>query len=332
VKDIVVWAELREGKVVDVSFEMITKAVELGDTLGGSVIAVVIGDTCSSCANELISYGADRVVAVEDSRLALYQSGAYARVLADVLVDRAPEVTLIGGTSVGMDLAPRVAAILETGLTAHCVDLYIDTIDGTDQLVQVVPGWGGKIMIKILCPEQRPQMATVRPGVMEKGIPDYSRKGEIVAMTPDLNDDDFMARTLEFVKEKETGVVLESADIVVSGGFGLYASGGFQLVEQLADALGGEVAGTRPAFDHGWITEERMIGQSGKTLRPRLFVSVGASGAMHYTTGFQKAKVIVAIDRNPDAPIFTVSDIGIVGDLNTIVPRIIEELQEKKIQ
>lgn len=331
-KEIIVWAEQRNGRLEEVSREMITKAVELAENLEGTVSAICIGDDCTLLGKELISYGADRIFLIDDSRLALYQSDVYAKIVADILSERNPDIVLVGGTSIGMDIAPRIAAKLRTGLTAHCIDLYIETIDGKDQLVQVIPGWGGTMMVKIVCPEHRPQMATVRPGIVEKGQPDSLRKGEIILVIPDFSEDDFGAKTIELVEEEKIGTPLEEADIIVSGGFGLYSSGGFALIEQLAHALHGEVAGTRPAFDHEWITEDRLIGQSGKNVRPELFVSVGASGAIHYTTGFMKSKIIVAIDKNPSAPIFDIADIGVVGDLNRIVPCIIEELKKQEIK
>lgn len=331
-KEIMVWAEQRSGRLAEVSREMITKAVELAENLEGTVSSILIGDDCALLGKELISYGANRVFLIEDSRLALYQSDVYAKIVSDILSERKPDIVLAGGTSIGMDIAPRVAARLRTGLTAHCIDLYIEPINGKDQLIQVIPGWGGTMMVKIICPEHRPQMATVRPGVMEKGKPDSSRRGEIISVIPDFSENDFGAKTLELVEEERKGGPLGDADTIVSGGFGLYSSGGFGLIGQLADALHGEVAGTRPAFDHEWIAEERLIGQSGKNVRPKLFVSIGASGAMHYTTGFMKSKIIVAIDKNPSAPIFDIADIGIVGDLNRIVPFIIEEVKKQGIQ
>lgn len=328
VREIIVWAEQRNNQLMAVSLEMLSKAVELAGILNGTVSAILIGDECSALSDDLFYYGAEKIFLVEDHRLALYQSGAYAKIIGEIVSHRSPEIVLIGGTSIGMDVAPRVAAKLGTGLTAHCVDLFIEDIDGADQLIQIVPGWRGRMMVKTVCPEKRPQMVTVRPGVFEKGKPDTARTGDIVSWIPDLSENDFAARSLEMVEERTEGVSLENADVIVSGGFGLYSAGGFHLVEQLAQALHGETGGTRPALDHGWITEEQLIGQSGKNVRPNLFVSMGASGAMHYTTGFVKSKVIVAIDKNPGAPIFKSADIGIVGDIHTIVPCIIEVLKE----
>ncbi len=328
--NIVVWAEHRDNRLLPVSLELLNKAKELAAWIQGGIAAILIGDQCGHLAETLIQHGASRVFVLEDPRLSLYQSDLYPRLMADLLADLSPEMVLMGGTSIGADLAPRVAAKLKTGLTAHCIDLYMENIDGRDQLIQVVPGWSGNMLIKIICPERRPQMATVRPGVLEAGMPDVSRSGDIIPVKPEFSDQDLRARTIEFVREESEGGSITDAGIIVSGGFGLESAGGFALIEELATAVHGEAAGTRPAFDRGWIPESRMIGQSGKTVKPRLFISVGASGATHYTTGFLKSKTIVAIDRNPRAPIFGVADIGIVGDLREIVPCLIEELKKDR--
>jgi electron transfer flavoprotein alpha subunit len=331
-REIVVWAEQRDNRLLPVSLELLEKAVELAAQINGSVSSVIMGFQCRSKADELIHYGATRVFWVDDPCLIYYQSDLYPKILARILSEISPEIVLIGGTTIGMDLAPRVAANLRTGLTAHCVNLYIEAIDGKDQLIQVVPGWGGNMLVKIICPEHRPQMATVRPGVMEMGKPDKSRKGVVIPVAAGISDQNVKAKTIEFVKDSSEDKSIEEADIIVSGGFGMDSAGGFALIEELASAIHGEVAGTRPAFDQGYISESRMIGQSGKTVKPRLFISVGASGAIHYTTGFNKSKVIVGIDKNPKAPIFDMADLGIVGDLRKIIPCLIEELKKEDLQ
>ena len=328
-KDILVWAEQRDGQLAGVALEILKKALDLAAILEGQVAAVVIGQECRQCAAELIAHGAGRVFVVEDSRLALYQADAYTKILCRLIGETRPGVALLGGTSVGADLAPAVAARLGTGLTAHCTDLHIEAIDGRDQLVMVVPGWRGNMMVKIVCPEKRPVMATIRPGVMERGRPDPSRKGEIVAVSPDIYEEDFRARAVEMVRESEESE-LEQAKIIVSGGFGFYEAGGVALLDQLARVLGGVTAGSRPACDAGWIPESRMIGQSGRTVSPDLFVSIGASGAPHYSTGFAQSKLIVAIDKNPKAPVFDIADFGVVGDLKEIIPALLEELGSER--
>ena len=325
---VVVVAEQRERQLMEVSLELLQKATDLAIILNGTVSAILVGNQCRDLANELIAYGASKVFWVDHPYLELYQSEVYAKITASILTEISPEIVLLGGTSIGIDLASRVAAKLKTGLTAHCIDLYIEKIDGKEQLIHIVPGWGGKIMVKIICPNHRPQMATIRPGMMEKAKPDPSRIGNIISIHPDITENDFRAKTLEMVKERREERPLEDAEIIVSGGFGLYSAGGFGLIRQLATAFHGEVAGTRPACDQGWIPENRMIGQSGKMVRPKLFVSIGASGTVHYTTGFLKSRVIVGIDKNPSAPIFHVADFGIVGDLKKIIPCLIEELKQ----
>jgi len=331
-KEIVVWAEQRDHQLLPVSLELLEKARELALQINGSVSSVLMGVQCRPLADDLIHYGASRVFLVEDPCLCFYQSDLHPKILARLLSDLSPEIVLIGGTTTGMDLAPRVAAKLRTGLTAHCVNLSIENVNGKDQLIQVVPGWGGNMLVKIICPDHRPQMATVRPGVMEMGKPDKSRKGAVIPVAAGIAERDIKAKTIEFIRESSDDLSIEKSDTIVSGGFGLESAGGFALIEELARAVHGEVAGTRPAFDQGFIPESRMIGQSGKTVRPRLFISVGASGAIHYTTGFNKSKVIVGIDKNPKAPIFEISDLGIVGDLRKILPFLIEEFKKENMQ
>jgi len=323
-----VWAEQRAGRLMPVSLELLGKAKELAGSLGTRLVGTLVGDQMDSLAQELIDYGMEKVYLIESQRLKLYQSEAYARLLAELVRQHQPEIFLLGATAIGMDLAPRVAAKLNTGLTAHCADLYLEEIAGKKKLIAAVPGWGGSILVKIVCPVANPQMATVRSGVFERPPKSSGNKGEIVKVSTQLRDEDFRAETVEIVETKPTGILLEEAEIVVGGGWGFQSVGGFKLAEELAEVLGGTTAGTRPAVDAGWVREDRMIGSSGKTVAPKLFVSAGASGAMHFTTGFLKSKVIVAIEQNAKAPIFDVADLGIVGDLGKILPLLIEELKK----
>jgi len=327
-EDVFIWAEQRDSNLFAVSLEVLNKAGKIACEIGGRLNAVLIGADCKRCAEELIYHGAQKIFLVENPLLELYQSDVYAKILSGILAQYQPEIVLIGGTTVGMDIAPRVAASLNTGLTAHCVDLYIEHLDGNRQLIQVVPGWGGRMMLKIVCPEKRPQIATIKPGIMNIGKPDYERTGEIVELTPTIRETNFQARTLEFIPDDDEGLSIDTAERIVAGGFGLYSSGGFELIERLAQVLRAEVAGTRPAFDHGWIPESRIIGQSGKTVHPKLFISIGTSGAIHFTTGFHKAEVVIAINKNPDAPIFEIADIGIIDDLKIIIPLLTEEIKK----
>lgn len=323
-----IWAEQRNHQLLPVSLELLGKGQELKEALRGTLAAVVIGDDTEGLARELVSYGAEKVYRVDHPDLAVYQPLAYARVLADLAREGAPEIILLGGTANGMDLAPRVAARLATGLTAHCIDLRVEESEGQKVLAQIVPGFGGNLLVKILCPQARPQMATVRPGVLEKPAADPARTGEIITREVSLDPADFRVRTLEVKEEKPEGVPLEEAEVVVSSGWGFAGLGGIDEAQKLADLLGAAMGGTRPVVDAGWLPADRMIGQSGKNVRPRLFISLGASGAMHYTTGFSQAKVILAVDQNPGAPIFELADVGIVGDLREILPELHRGLEE----
>jgi len=327
--EIWVIGEQRQGRLEEVSLELLSKGAVLSQRMGVTLSAVLLGDEVEEIARELIFHGAGKVYLLEDARLRYYQSEAYTRLLAGVIKEHEPQIILMGATEIGKELAPRVAAKLRTGLTAHCIDLYVAEVDGGPQLIHVVPAWGGNLVLHIICPQRRPQMATMKPGVLTKAARDENRKGKIIRVKPDVTDEDFSRiETVEVVEEPPQGKSVESADVVVCGGWGMNALGDFSKVQELADILGGVVAGTRPAMDKGWVEEARMIGQSGKTVSPGLFVSLGASGAMHYTTGFMGSKIVLAVDRNPQAPIFQMADIGIVGDLREVVHCLIEELKK----
>lgn len=327
--EIWVIGEQRLGRLEEVSLELLSKGTALAQRMGVALSAVLLGDEVEEAARELVFHGAGKVYLLENARLRYYQSEAYARLLAGVIKEHEPQVVLMGATEIGKELAPKVAAKLRTGLTAHCIDLYVGEVDAAPHLIHVVPGWGGNLVMHIICPQKRPQMATVKPGVLSKAVRDENRRGKIIKVKPDIGDKDFSRiETVEVVEEPPKGKPLESADVVVCGGWGMNALGDFSKVQELADILGGAVAGTRPAMDKGWVDEARMIGQSGKTVSPGLFVSLGASGAMHYTTGFMGSKVVLAVDQNPQAPIFQMADIGIVGDLCEILPCLIEELKK----
>jgi electron transfer flavoprotein alpha subunit len=330
--EIWVIGEQRRGRLEEVSLELLSKGTTLSQGMGVTLASVLLGDEVEEAARELIFHGAEEVYLLEDARLRYYQSEAYARLLAGVIKEHEPQIVLIGATEIGKELAPKVAARLRTGLTAHCIDLYVGEVDDAPHLIHVVPGWGGNLVMHIICPQSRPQMVTVKPGVLPKAVRDESRKGKIIKVRPDVKDEDFhRIDTVEVIEEPPQGKSVESADVVVCGGWGMNALGDFARVQGLADILGGVVAGTRPAMDKGWVEEARMVGQSGKTVKPGLFVSLGASGAMHYTTGFMGSKVILAVDRNPQAPIFQMADIGIVGDLREVLPCLIEELKKDKM-
>ena len=325
-----VWAEQRKGRLMRVSLELLSKGLELSNELKVELATILIGDKVQDLAQELVAHGAGKVYLIEDPRLELYQSDVYTRVISDLIKQHQPDILLLGGTTIGMDLAPRVAARVKTGLTAHCADLFIDKVDDKPILIACIPGWGDNMMLKIVCPQQRPQMATVKPGVMEKPARDEKREGQIIKVETEISDEEFKSQTIEIVEQELVGVPLEEADVVVAGGWGLNSVGSFKPVEELAEVLNGAVAGTRPAVDAGWVSVEQMLGSSGKTISPKLLISIGASGQMHFTTGFLKSRVVLAIDDSQKSPIFDICDIGMVGDLRKIVPCLLEELGEMR--
>ena len=329
--EIWVIGEQRRGRLEEVSLELLSKGTALSQKMGVTLSAVLLGDEVEEVAREFVFHGAEKIYLLEDVRFRYYQSEAYTRLLAGVIKEHGPQIILIGATEIGKELAPKVAAKLGTGLTAHCIDLYVGEVDAVTHLIHVVPGWGGNLVMHIICPQRRPQVVTVKPGVLPKPVRDENKKGKIIRVKSDVRDQDFSRiETVEEVEEPPKGKALESADVVVCGGWGMNALGDFSKVQELADILGGAVAGTRPAMDKGWVDEARMVGQSGKTVSPGLFVSLGASGAMHYTTGFMGSKVVLAVDENPQAPIFQMADIGVVGDLCEVLPCLIEELKKDR--
>lgn len=326
-KEVWIWAEQRQGKLMDVSLELLGKGRELAQKLGSGLASVLLGDGMENLAWELVHYGAEKVYVLEDPRLQLYESNLYASLLADLARRYEPNILLLGATMLGKELSAAVAARLKTGLTAHCIDLYIND---KARLVEVVPGQGENTMLEYTC-LRNPQMATVKPGVFTRPERDEKKIGDVIKVAFEIKEG-LRARTVEVVEEKPQGVPLEAADVVVAGGWGLHSVGGFETIRELAQTLGAAIGGTRPTAEKGWIAEQSMIGQSGKTVSPKLFISVGASGAMHFTTGFLRSKVILAIDQNPKAPIFEVADVGILGDLRDILPLLTEELRRIRKQ
>jgi len=324
-REVWIWAEQLRGRLLPVSLELLGKGYELSQSLGGVLGAVIVGSEIEELCSELMDYACEKIYLAEDPRLSLYQGDLYTDLLSRLIDEDRPEIVLWGATTIGTELSARVAARLRIGLTAHCIDLYIEDIDGGPRLVQVVPGWSGNLALKIIS-RTTPQMATVKPNLMTKP-PQRKVKGEIIPIAVEIKEKDLKAEAIEIVEEETEEMPLEKAEIVVSGGWGLNAVGGFAPVEEMATILGGAVAGTRPAFDKGWIPESRIVGISGKIVSPRLFISLGASGATQYTTGFARSRVILAVDQNPNAPIFEIADIGIVGNLQTILPLLIKELK-----
>ena len=319
-----VYAECRGGELMDVCIELIGGARRIADKIKSLVASIILTDSIGSLANELISYGVDRVYVVEHPLLRLYQSDLYTDIICRAVQQYNPEILLIGATSIGMDLAPRVAARLKTGLSAHIVGLDVDE---SGILRQIVPGFGGGVMATVTCPKAKPQIATVRPGVLAK--PEKtSRRGEITTIKTEISEEEIRAKTLEVVEEKPLGKPLEEAEIVIGVGLGGCRPETFKLIGDLAETLGAAIGGTRPAVDEGYIREDQMIGQSGKTVRPRIHIALGVSGAMQYMVGVMDSGIIIAVNKDPNAPIFKMCDVGIVGDLNDVLPILIEEIKQ----
>ncbi len=325
-KDVLVFAEQREGEVAHVSFELLGVGKRLADELGTKLIAVLMGAD-ETAAKELVRWGADKVCLCSDSALRDFNDDIYSEVMTKVINEEKPSIVLAGATPIGRSFIPRVAAKLKTGLTADCTSLEIDK--ETKNLLQVRPAFGGNIMATILCPDYRPQMATVRPRVMKKGEYDEARKGEIINIS--LEGITSKTKVLETIKEVSAiSVNLHEADVIVAGGRGLGGENGLGLIEELAEALGGVVGASRAAIDEGWIHYSHQVGQTGKTVNPKVYFACGISGAVQHLVGMQSSDIIIAINKNPEAPIFNVATYGIVGDLFEILPLLIKKIKEIK--
>ncbi len=328
-KGVMVFAEQRDGNIMNIALELLGEGKKLATDLGVELGAILIGDNISDKAKELFAYGADAVYLVEDPALKNYRTESYTAAFEKIIKTYKPEIILIGATNIGRDLGPRVAGRVHTGLTADCTKLEIDP--ETRLLLQTRPAFGGNVMATIQCPDFRPQMATVRPGVMQKAAPDTNRTGKIVKVDYDQNA---KVRTIvkEVVRESSKVVNLEEAEFIVAGGRGLCGSDGFELLQQLADELGGILGASRGAVDAGWISNTHQVGQTGKTVRPKIYIACGISGAIQHVAGMQNSDIIVAINKNANAPIFKVADYGIVGDLYQVVPAMIETIKELKAE
>ncbi len=325
-REIWVFCEHRDGQIARVSAELLGKAVDLNRSLETKVVAILIGGDTNRVVPQAAAYGADKIYSLIHPGLKLYQNDAYAQVMADAIRMEHPEIVLFGSTETGDDLAPRVAAKIGTGLTSHCVGLRIENLNGTSLLFQTVPAWGGSKRIDIICPNERPQMATVKPGTFDMPT-EQKRPYEHIRQDVELSDKLFRARVLEENVGNACELSIEDAEVVVAAGWGVCAAGAMEKVKQLSEVMCGTLGATRPVIDKDILPENRMIGQSGKIVHPKLFFSLGASGATHFTTGFEKASYILAVDQNPRAAIFDTCDIGIVGDLNAILPLLIDELK-----
>ena len=319
-----VFAEQREGKLKNVVYELLSKGRKLADTLKTELCAICFGHNIDDIG-QLIAYGADKVYLVDNPALTNFQEDSYTGKLVELIQEYKPEIVIAGATSLGRSFIPRVAAILRTGLTADCTALEIDT--ERRLLLQTRPTFGGNILATIICQTRRPQMSTVRPRVFKKNPPDKTRKGQIIEV--DFNSESITSRTklISFIEDLTEMVKLEDADIIVSGGRGLGKAENFQLLEELAAGMGAALGSSRPPVDEGWIPYSHQVGQTGKTVCPKLYVACGISGAVQHLAGMQTSDIIVAINDDPNAPIFEVATYGIVGDLFKVVPMLIEKLR-----
>ncbi len=319
-----IFAEYRNNRIAPVSLELLGAGRQLAEKRNVELAAVLLGMDIEEPAKELIASGADKVYSANDPALADYTDDAYGNILGDLILEHKPEIVLAGATAMGRSLIPRVATLVKTGLTADCTALDIREEDGV--LLQTRPAFGGNVMATIVCPNTRPQMATVRPNIMKPAPRDPNRKGKIVNVIPDPGRMTSRVKVLETVIEEPDQINITEADIVISGGRGLDDEKGFALIREFADTLGGAVGASRAAVDSGWINYPHQVGQTGKTVCPKIYIACGISGAIQHLVGMQSSEVIIAINKDPDAPIFGIATYGIVGDLFEIVPRVIEKL------
>lgn len=324
---VMVYIEQRLGKIAEVAYELLHKGRELADALQVSLSAVLLGKDITGLASSLFEHGADRVYVADHPLLEGFTDEAYGEALTRVIRSYGPEIVLAGATSIGRSFIPRVATQIGTGLTADCTELSID--QEKRLLLQTRPAFGGNIMATIICPAKRPQMATVRARVMKKGQAIPGRSGEIIPVALDWLEKAQKTKLLEIVEEIGEKVKLAEADVIVAGGRGLQEEKHFSLIRELADLLGAAVGASRGAVDSGWISYAHQVGQTGKTVAPRLYIAIGVSGAVQHLVGMQSSDTIVAINNDPHAPIFDVASYGMVGDLFEIVPEMIRQLKAR---
>ncbi|MHA1882724.1 MAG: electron transfer flavoprotein subunit alpha/FixB family protein, partial [Candidatus Thorarchaeota archaeon] len=329
-KDVWVVCETVGTRLRSVSLELVSKGRELADTLGEKVVAVLIGNDIECHAESLVHQGADKVYVVDDKVFEGFTTDAYTIAVTSLVAPHKPSIVLFGATGNGRDLAPRVAARMALGLTADCTGLEIDE---ERQLIQTRPAFGGNIMAEILCPYTRPQMATVRPNVFKPSEPDTSRTGDIEKVEMKISPIQVRTRVLETVSEIAEGMIsVEEADVVICSGRGIKEPSNLDLPRQLATLLDGAIGGSRPIVDLGWLPPTQQVGQSGRTVSPKLYIALGISGAIQHLAGITSSDVIVAINKDPDAPIFEAADFGIVGDIFEVLPHVIELVKELKAE
>lgn len=326
-KGVWVFAEQRQGKLQKVSLELLGKGREIANELGAELTAVLLGDKVEKLAKELVAFGADSVIVANSELLKDYTTDGYTKVICDLANERKPAVIFIGASFIGRDLGPRVAARLSTGLTADCTGLDIDS--ETNHLLMTRPAFGGNLMATIECADHRPQMATIRPGVFEKLAKDSNKKGNIEEVKFELEKKDIRTTVVEVTKSIKNIIDIGEAKIIVSGGRGIGSKENFALVEGLAAVLGGVVGASRGAVDKGWVDKAYQVGQTGKTVRPTLYIACGISGAIQHLAGMQDSDYIIAINKDASAPLMKAADLALVGDINKIIPEMINQIKSQ---
>ena len=339
-KGVFVFAQQVDNVLDGVAFELLGKGRDLAKDLNTEVTAVLLGSGIKGLADQLAEYGADRVIVVDDPELKEYRTEPYAHALASVINEYKPEIMLVGATAIGRDLGPTVSARVKTGLTADCTSLEIGDFplvaapgkedeQKHNQLLMTRPAFGGNTIATIACPDNRPQMATVRPGVMQKIAPIVGAKANVVEFNPGFTPNNRYVEILNIVKAVKTTANIMEAKILVSGGRGVGSKENFKLLEDLAEVLGGTVSCSRAVVENGWLPVDLQVGQTGKTVRPQIYFAIGISGAIQHVAGMEDSDLIIAINKDEDAPIFDVADYGLVGDLNKIVPALTAALKEE---
>ena len=330
-----IFIEQEGGKIADVSLELVCKGRELADRLGVATEAVILGDKLDGCIDTLFHYGADTVYQIEDKALEPFTVLPFAEAIVALLKEHKPNIFMVGATLKGRELAPRVASEILSGLTADCTDLQIDDFvdrlsktEYKDKLMQIRPAFGGNIIATIVNTWEDPQMVTVREGVMKMSEPNTSRKGKVVKVKPAISTESKIVKVLERITQ-EKSIDLKKSQIIVAGGYGVGTKDNFKKIYDLAEALGGDVGASRAAVDAGWIDHDHQVGQTGVTVRPKLYIACGISGSVQHRAGMDESSKIIAVNTDPDAPIFSVAHYGIVGDLNDVIPKMIKAFKAK---
>jgi len=326
-KGVWVFAEQRDGELQKVALELLGKGREIADKLGVELTAILLGHkNIDAITKELGAFGADKVLVCDHELLTHYSTDGYTKVITEVVNAKKPEILFIGASFIGRDLGPRVAGRLSTGLTADCTSLDVDAEN--NNLLMTRPAFGGNLMATIVCGDHRPQMSTVRPGVFEKLVKDENRTFQVEKFDVQLSASDIRTETIEVVKSVKEMVDITEADIVVSGGRGVGSKENFALLQELADAMGGTLAGSRAAVDNGWVEKAVQVGQTGKTVRPTIYIACGISGAIQHLAGMQDSNFIIAVNKDADAPIMKSADVALVGDFAKVIPEMIAQYKE----